>query len=337
MNSLQRCYHCVKYIQKLLGKPWLEEQKKQVRGQTNFLFLAWSETVEMLHHLEIRRFFLNFTPSQPPPEFELTVSPNMLYLFAVCRDLEIAETLPNFQQGVPIEMLRNTIDQPRYEYIARTATMYSLLGHQVEFVPVSVKQGERTPDLLIKFNDSDIYIECKRKDDFQVKDADKIWTKSLVEELSELRTLVIQDGDLSSEGRQIAVITTGMLSVRDKILMTDFIKERLETKETGSFKLPSGEAIVSVKAADPLPFSPALGSGYAWLPDNAHAGNATTVFRLNEDGITEILKEFKVLVYTFNSSKVSSIINSFNDARVQLPRDSFGIIHIDVDSGVAPG
>jgi len=180
-------------IEQFLGKGWLEKQLAIVNSQ------------KPSANSHINHSFLERTPQFHP--FALTFR-NAVRAFQECiskKYLKVTQELMDVtvladyikslsiigivdRAGNPVNLnlikklssrFKNLYDFEKVRYELQISSAYARRYRHIYFVQESKVQGEKTPDLYLKFNSQIIQIECKKKDNLSERDRknNDIWKK----------------------------------------------------------------------------------------------------------------------------------------------------------------
>jgi len=232
-------------------------------------------------------------------------------------DLEKIRCLKNYTRGIPSKKLKDS-EVEKYSYLANVAALASEAGYTVEFV---LECDNKTPDLHLATEKTDFYIECKKKDKYLPKSRDSDRWKDIQEEIINL--LEKKDANYS-----VVIIVTGDMPRNLESEVYEFLEHNIPKYEKGVFTNNNyGFSVALHKLEDSyddfgviLPTTP--GGTY---------GAAIGKLATDEQGRQYFKKRKRVQLYVFDAHDISGISSSFLKARSQIPKDSLGIIYVDID------
>jgi hypothetical protein len=258
---------------------------------------------------------------------ELGLSDDLAAFIVLASDLLVAQLLPNFDAAIqPRLKSESQFDKASFELHVAAAAKSS--GYEVEFVLVSQQQRERTPDLAVRAEVLQLSIECKRKDSYEP-------AGSLLEPAwDELNYALYESVFKHLEGlHEFILMNFGEQLASDKIPgIVELVKRLAEGASDQIVVSRELNCAMSVLYRPPVRVT---GNRVAGIPGNwvnrgMHAVMYTTPLRLGRDGL-EYMDELRFGLYKVDAHRLESIVQSFNAARGQLPKDEVGVIYVDLD------
>ena len=257
-------------------------------------------------------------------------------LMSFANDLRRARSLPNYKKAIQ-PRLKNWREFLKVQYEVYTASLCVRSGHDPVFIPPSTASGERTPDLKLQADGDEVYVECVRRDSYQIEQmaGDELW-ETLRLKMSALL-------DEISASHEVIVIAISAIDENVIPHILQDVKRRVSAGEEGISVHQEAGYGLSIR---PLPESPPE-EGYALIyhqrqyPDQEMqlfipAGMAPVfVFgKIVQDanGRKSFKNVNRIALYKIDSHRLRSVINTFNNKRKQIPPNGLGIICLDVDA-----
>jgi hypothetical protein len=300
------------------GRDWLawrsgqQKQRGQRKQTTHPVAVAWRSVRDLLAELE--------AGGTLPAEGIASIS----LLDEVVTDLAVAQEILNFDKAVRPRLKTGEFEKAQFEM--HVGALYRRSGQRVEFVLPTGRR--RMADVKVVVGEGDVFIECTRKDAYQLERVDdsKI-RKELGDDIQALQR------DLGSS-LEIVALVLGSLGSQGASDMLRAIREVVQSGKRGTWVRPAEGIGFTVRELTPISLPPGAGVGPA-LPDAIMSPKRMALsegtLELDDKGQPYLVNEKRVSVYAVDAHRMSSVIDSLRQKLGQIPRGSAGIVYVTVD------
>jgi hypothetical protein len=255
----------------------------------------------------------------------------LISLVSFAHDLRRARSLPNYQNGIQ-RRLKSWQEFPKVQYEIYVASLCVRSGYDPTFILPSTISKERTPDLKLLTDGGALYIECVRKDPYQIKrgEEDRLWKtlqqqmQALFNELSASHEVIV----IAISAINESVIPHILRDVKQRVLAGEegismhreggyglYIRQLSEVPPEKGYSLsvhqrqhPSQEMNLFIPAGLAPTFV------FGTVAQDAHGG--------------KYLKNVnRISLCTIDSHRLHSVLNAFNNKRGQIAQNELGVIN----------
>jgi hypothetical protein len=313
--SLENCLAGLKTIEETFGHGWLVKRvRKQGSAEWHPIPRAWNELGRILEAEQVER------------TGRIGLSTDAVRLLSFAADLALVRHLKGFTACIPPKELKiGTFE--KHEHTIYIAASSVRAGHQIELVLTSKTLGQRTADLKLVTEPVPVYMECKRKDAYKPKAGSGEHLEYIWGQLQNPTPSENWDGD-EVGNHEVVILVAGEPQQEAMASLVSFVKGLLKEQKRGIFFSPTASSFVSVQEPSPAP--PGAENG-VWLPGDGKASEVLAQFYVDDQGRMHVTQQRRVGVYLVDSHRIDAIIQSFDNARGQIPPNGVGLIYICVD------
>jgi hypothetical protein len=312
-------------IERELGTDWLlwnsGDRKRRGPGsqEAHPVAVAWAEARKLLEQLKAGA------------SVSLENRPNLALLDELATDLQSAQNIPNFAKANRPRLKTTEFEKAQFEM--HVGALYQRSGQRVEFVPT---ERRRRADLKVTVEGHDVFVECTRKDSYTPdRYDDSAARESLARDILALQTQL-------SAALEVVVVVPGALDPPH--LSADVLKgirTRIENGDRGSWTRAADGLGFVIRELTPILPPPGGGVGVA-IPASILSPKRLALsegtYAVDAKGQPYIAGEKRAAVYTIDSHRMSSVIDSLRRKLGQIPKDSSGLVYMNLDvSHVAEG
>jgi len=305
---LRQIKACLTIIEEELGKNWINKKINQARkrGRWNF------------NPIPKGYFKLKQKLDEDSIQGDCSFISEEKQLIKLALDIGIIRTLKNYSKGIPTKKLKD-IEYAKYAYLANIAALSTNYQYTVSFV---LEGKTKTPDLKLRDEEYEFYIECKKKDKYQVTPCDAERWKPFQEDILDIL-------EEYSANYNIVIISLGDMHVNLEKEVCIFLKNNIPKCIEGVFTNDRyGFSIAMRKLEDTY-------EDYAirlsTLPGRKF-GVSVGKYEIDEDGRNFVTNRKRIQLYVIDAHDLVGISSSFVNARSQIPRSAKGVICVDVDT-----
>jgi hypothetical protein len=300
----------VKVVEEEFGLKWLQRKAKATNGSglrgQHPIPKDWKDAKEALE------VFVNTR--------SLRVNRGLIALSSFAHDLRLGRSLPNYEIVIRPKLKKwKEFSKTQYEVYIGALCVQS--GYYPQFIPPSTIAGERTADLKFLAQGLEVYVECVRKNAYLPRAIDFALWKSLSENLLALQREL-------AASHEIIVIALGALEERSFPGIIRIVRQNILHGSEGIWvnrEMGFGTAIHKLP-----PSAPGESVGVI-IPAGQNPAVAEATIAKDNQGRLYAKDPKRVALYVINSHKLSSIVQSFNDSRGQIPEGGIGLVYIDLD------
>jgi len=295
-------------IEDTFGAKWLVKKSRNIdpRSSSHPIVQLWARAKLLINEAAVTG--------------RLDLNSDFASFFDLAADLRTARVLPGYDKAIDIKRLKS-VDWEKDCYVAHVAALGVQSGYAVEFLLPSVVSGEQTADLLMRHATREFYVECKKKDAYlKSENAAKSWA-GLQDRLLALQETVACD-------YEVVVICIGLLNSESVGEIERHVEKIVRQGGEGEFSGGVPDCVVLVKKAPPRP----PGVQGAWIPAWQNPGAVSLKVTVGQDGNPTYGPMLRCALYLIDAHRLTQVLNSFRDARPQIPREGTGLIYINVDT-----
>lgn len=243
----------------------------------------------------------------------LRISEEIVELIDLLLNLKTIKSIKNNERITNAIKRKGTFHSACFE--ACIAAGYKMLGYTVDIMEES---EQKTPDLVIKTGKGKVYVECKSLEDFSIKR-----TNALEELMSDIENYLFKN----KKSYSILISLGYVVDYKNKDELATFIKHLISNNILGvrvNHELQTKIEIIKNREWDEIFYENMS------LP-NTHLCVGRCQSKILPSGINENMNLTSVAVEPFVDLNVEDrIIEEFKKARKQLPKNSCGMIHIQL-------
>lgn len=302
-----RLHMAIELVEQEFGKKWLSRKALQLNSK-HPVPRAWREAISVGQAPQA---------GQPVSVRVEQVAP----ILELGRILERVSPLANY--AIAIRPRLKDPDFAHVYYEMQVAACAVEGGYGVEFVPTSSAPGVKTADLRVSTPSSTYHVECKRKEAYRIATVEEGTWPSLQKRITSLL-------DELKVNYEVIIVAMGAFSEGDDMEILKGIREAVARGFEGGplTRRGASHALYLRKLTLPPPGPDAM---IPLWPRKSRDGEVHADVYRSTDDLLHITSMRGAWLYTVDSHKLGSIVQSFNAARSQLPAGESGVIYIDLD------
>lgn len=304
----------IKIIEEEFGLYWLKKKVKQANDRGIWgkhpIPKYWKEAIDTLEEF-------NNTGV-------LNINQGLIALSTFAYHLCKSRLLPNYDIAIRPRLKKPEFSKVQYEVYVGGLCVRA--GYQVEFIALPTTSGKRIADLKLLTKEGEIYLEATRKDDYNNANNDNQMWGTIWRTIANLQSKLKANHEvfIFPVGEAISQKHIGnILETLECNILND--KEGIWLNLEGNYGL----------ALRKLP-KPSRNEGQGlgvFIPAEMNPGFAFVTIGEDKKGRKYAENYNRVALYSINSHKLSSVLNTFNKKRQrkQIPTNGIGIIYINLD------
>ncbi len=240
--------------------------------------------------------------------------------------IDVASSIKGYEEAIAPRLKGAGFSKALYEM--QIAKFGVQADAQVQFVVPAPNAPVRNPDLSFTFGEYRYWVECKKKDAYiDSKTEDTLWQR--------LEAAIEKTLDITTDSYGVVVIVYDKLNEAAIPSVADALRSAIEKRYLGELTHPTLNISLWLEQI-PIP-DPSQERQTLAVPTHLKCATAWMDVDRDADGVFHVRKARRIGLYTVDSHRLSAVIQSFDRARKQLPKDSKGVIYIDLDlSSILP-
>lgn len=295
-------------IEDTFGLRWLEKKARQLANGNSRI------------HPIVRLWILaKQTLANATATRQMGFGDDLVFFFDLGSALKTVRQLPGFSRALTAARLKN----PAWEkdcYVAHIAAVSVNGGYEVEFLAPADSQSVRTADLLLRNGQRRLHVECKKKDAYAQPKLDEDAWNAAAQKLTALHPALTCD-------YEVVVCALSVFDPSSTKAIVDLVSAVIGRNEEGEFSGGAPDCVVFIKRAPPRP----PGVSGLWLSKSKHPTEVMSSVSIGSNGEPVYGSSLRCTLYLIDGHKLGKVLNTFNDARCQIPADALGLIYIDLD------